>query len=121
MYTSVTVEKITQHCKSSTKKKRNTSNGFLIILNMFMGSHSSVLVIIKKCNKNKKYIATQCSSELWRRRLKARERCNIFHTVSERGSQSKFSAACAFKSDLPSFAALQMRTQVIRGTNRTLH
>lgn len=29
----------------------NTSNDFLIILNMFMGGHSSALVIIKKCNK----------------------------------------------------------------------
>lgn len=80
-----------------------------------------MLVIIKKCNKNKKYIATQCLSELWKRCLKARELSYIFHTVSVRGSQSKFSAACAFKSDLPSFTALQMRSQVIRATNRTLH
>lgn len=29
----------------------NTSNDFLIILNMFMGGHSSALAIIKKCNK----------------------------------------------------------------------
>lgn len=120
MHACITVKKITRHCKSS-KKNCNTSNDFLIILNMFMGGHSSVLVIIKKCNKNKKYIATQCLSELWKRCLKAREPCNILHTVSVKGSQSKFSAACAFKSDLPSFTALQMRSQVIRATNRTLH
>lgn len=71
MHTSITVEKITRHCKSKKRKKSNTSNDFLIILNMFMGDCSSALVIIKKCNKNKKYIATQCLSELWRRRLKA--------------------------------------------------
>lgn len=63
MHTSITVEKITWQCKSS-KKNCNTSNDFLINLNMFMGGHSSALVIIKKCNKNKKYIATQCLSEL---------------------------------------------------------
>lgn len=120
MHASITVEKITQHCKSS-KNNCNTFNDFLIILNMFMGGHSSALAIVKKCNKNKKYIATKCLSELWKRCLKARERCNISHTVSVRGSQSKFSEVCAFKSDLPSFTALQMRSQVIRATNRTLH
>ena len=99
----------------------NTSNDFLIILNMFMGGHSSALAIIKKCNKNKKYLATQCLSELWRRCSKAREPRYIPLAVSVRGSQSKFPAACAFKSDLPSFTALQMRRQVIRATNRTLH
>lgn len=120
MHTSITVKKITQHCKSS-KNNCNTSNDFLIILNMFMGGHSSVLVIIKKCNKNKKYIATQCLTELWKRCLKARECCNIFHPVAVQGSQSKFFEVCPFKSDLPSFTALQMRSQIIRATNCTLH
>lgn len=66
-------------------------------------------------------MATQCLSELWRRCSEAREPRYIPLAVSVRGSQSKFSAACAFKSDLPSFTALQMRRQVIRATNRTLH
>lgn len=47
-----------------------------------MGGCSSALVIMKKCNKNPKYITTQCLSELWRRRFKARECGYILFTLS---------------------------------------
>lgn len=60
---------------------------------------------IKNWSENKKYMETKYLSKLWKTEL-----CYIFYTVSVY-SQSKCSTTCAFKSDLPLFTALRMRSQ----------